>query len=275
MGMIHSGYATFFCLASEMSVRCLLMAANYPGTRYELRGCVNDAENLSDFFMSSGAVYADHITILREPKKAQILSSLEKLVATTHSETIDRVFISFSGHGTTTKDMNGDEEDGYDEALVPVDHARNGLVSDDVLCELIGRINERTKVSVLFDCCHSGTALDLPFRFIACKRTEPCFVGSAKKCHPNTIMISGCKDAQTSADSYDKDRCEFSGAMTSSILDVLAIEPSIGSDAFALVTAMRVVLKERGMSQIPQLCASRSSDDHAVPSFLPPVEIAC
>ena len=258
--------------AIEMSVRCLLLAANYPGTRHELRGCVNDAENLSEFLVQSGCASQDHIKLVCEPTRSDIIDSIGELASESTDKGIDRVFISFSGHGSSLRDTNGDEEDGWDEALVPVDYARNGLVSDDDLCELFSQFSSNTKISVLFDCCHSGTALDLPFRFVGCTQTSACNAAGSK-CHANTVMISGCKDAQTSADAYDKDRCEFSGAMTSAMLDVLKLEPTVGSDAFALVTAMRVLLKERGMSQIPQLCSSQSSDQCSVPEFLPPTSL--
>ena len=37
-----------------------------------------------------------------------------------------------SGHGGQTKDLDGDEEDGYDEVIYPVDFQTNGHIVDDV-----------------------------------------------------------------------------------------------------------------------------------------------
>lgn len=250
-----------------MTTRCLLMAANYVGTNHALQGCINDAENLSEFLVQSGFVDQKHITLIKEPKHAQILDGIKSLAEESNEKYISHIFVSYSGHGTYMQDTNGDEVDGQDEALVPVDFRTAGMVSDDDLCEVFAQINPSTRVSVLLDCCHSGTALDLPFKFVGSEMSSPC--GSGSRCHPKTVMISGCKDAQTSADAYDQQRKEYSGAMTSSLLDVLKVEPTIGCDAFALVAAMRVLLKERNMSQIPQLCASQCADDCPNPRFLP------
>ena len=37
-----------------------------------------------------------------------------------------------SGHGGLTKDLDGDEESGYDEVIYPVDFKQNGHIVDDV-----------------------------------------------------------------------------------------------------------------------------------------------
>lgn len=37
-----------------------------------------------------------------------------------------------SGHGGLTKDLDGDEESGYDEVIYPVDFKQNGQIIDDV-----------------------------------------------------------------------------------------------------------------------------------------------
>lgn len=47
-----------------------------------------------------------------------------------------RFFFHFSGHGGRVKDSDGDEDDGYDETIYPVDHDRyqgdSGQIVDDV-----------------------------------------------------------------------------------------------------------------------------------------------
>lgn len=44
----------------------------------------------------------------------------------------NRYFFHFSGHGGRMKDYDGDEDDGYDETIYPVDHATYGQIVDDV-----------------------------------------------------------------------------------------------------------------------------------------------
>jgi len=72
----------------------------------------------------------------------------------------DRALIYFSGHGTQIKDLNGDEDDGLDEALVPYDAQLgndDSLLSDDVFNTLLNKIPAGETI-VLIDSCHSGTA---------------------------------------------------------------------------------------------------------------------
>ena len=65
-------------------------------------------------------------------------------------------------------DTSGDEDDGYDETLIPVDYKRSGQILDDTLCdELVKKMQKGVLATSLMDCCHSGTVLDLPYRFTA------------------------------------------------------------------------------------------------------------
>ena len=74
---------------------------------------------------------------------------------------------SYSGHGTKIRDDDrNEEEDGYDEALVPLDYQSKGMVRDDDLYEiLIADLADGVHMVSLMDCCHSGTILDLPYIF--------------------------------------------------------------------------------------------------------------
>ena len=70
------------------------------------------------------------------------------------------------GHGTKVRDESGDEEDGYDEALCPLDYNDSGLlVDDDLFAILIEPMQQGVHMVSLMDCCHSGTILDLPYIF--------------------------------------------------------------------------------------------------------------
>jgi len=76
--------------------------------------------------------------------------------------------LSYSGHGTKLRDDDfGEEDDGHDEALVPVDYQETGqMIRDDDLYEiLIEDLADGVHMVSLMDCCHSGTILDLPYIF--------------------------------------------------------------------------------------------------------------
>jgi hypothetical protein len=79
-----------------------------------------------------------------------------------------RFFFHFSGLGGRVKDASGDEDDGYDETIYPVDFEKyegeSGQIIDDLIHETMVRpLCEGCRLTCIFDSCHSGTALDLPF----------------------------------------------------------------------------------------------------------------
>jgi hypothetical protein len=124
------------------------------------------------------------------PTKQNILNAFERI--TQYSQPGDVVFLHYSGHGSRVPDQDGDEEDGYgkskqafsghrlslawtltmpllaDETLVPVDFQRAGQIrDDDILKTLVKPLKAGVTMTCLMDCCHSGTVLDLPYRFTA------------------------------------------------------------------------------------------------------------
>eukprot|EP00548_Thalassiothrix_antarctica_P001388 CAMPEP_0194147066 /NCGR_PEP_ID=MMETSP0152-20130528/22502_1 /TAXON_ID=1049557 /ORGANISM="Thalassiothrix antarctica, Strain L6-D1" /LENGTH=329 /DNA_ID=CAMNT_0038847753 /DNA_START=90 /DNA_END=1079 /DNA_ORIENTATION=+ len=153
--------------------RAVMIGINYVGDDPgELRGCHNDVLNMKKYIMHVHGFEEDNITILMDdgehdsPTKENILEAYKKVIEET--EESDAIFLHYSGHGTKVKDRDGDEADGYDEALVPVDYQEEGLINDDdlydILCKPLAK--GATMVS-LMDCCHSGTILDLPYIFKA------------------------------------------------------------------------------------------------------------
>ena len=56
------------------------------------------------------------------------------------------------------KDDGNDEEDGYDETLIPLDYQSAGQIrDDDLLRTLVVPMGEGVFVTSIMDCCHSGT----------------------------------------------------------------------------------------------------------------------
>lgn len=100
------------------------------------------------------------------PTYENIIAAFRKLVAETEGG--DCAFFHYSGHGGRLKDDNDEEEDGYDETLIPVDYQSAGQIRDDtVFAELVGRMPEGSTLTCLMDCCHSGSVMDLPYTFKA------------------------------------------------------------------------------------------------------------
>ena len=54
------------------------------------------------------------------------------------------------------------------QTLIPLDFKRAGqIIDDDLYKRLVLRMSKDVTVVVLMDCCHSGTALDLPYEINA------------------------------------------------------------------------------------------------------------
>lgn len=119
-----------------------------------LDGCVADARLWARSLGSLGFEIRklhDH-----EATRGAILAEIERLVRDARAG--DTVVFQFSGHGSQVEDFSGDEEgDDFDEALVPHDVERVGLVLDDELGALYDLVADGVNLTLFMDCCHSGT----------------------------------------------------------------------------------------------------------------------
>lgn len=157
---------------SNGTKRAILVGINYVGQKGELSGCHNDVGNIQDYLVKNQGFQQENITVLMDdgtqqsPTYDNIIAAFRKLVSETESG--DCAFFHYSGHGGRLEDDDGDEDDGYDETLIPVDYQSAGQIRDDlVFSELVGRMPEGSTLTCLMDCCHSGSVLDLPYTFMA------------------------------------------------------------------------------------------------------------
>ena len=60
--------------------------------------------------------------------------------------------------------MDGDEDDGFDEVIYPVDYQRAGhIVDDEIHYRVVRPLRPGVRLTAIFDSCHSATAMDLPY----------------------------------------------------------------------------------------------------------------
>ncbi|WWC58303.1 metacaspase-1 [Kwoniella dejecticola CBS 10117] len=151
--------------------KALCIGINYIGTSQALAGCINDAHNVQKFLIERYHYKAEDIVMLTDdarnprqiPTRANILQACQWL--TQGAQPNDALFFHYSGHGGQTKDLDGDEDDGYDEVIYPLDHQRAGHIVDDE-CEhhlLVRPLPAGCRLTAIFDSCHSGSCLDLPY----------------------------------------------------------------------------------------------------------------
>ncbi|KAL4814715.1 caspase domain-containing protein [Aspergillus spinulosporus] len=150
--------------------RALLIGINYFGQPNQLQGCINDVTNVSTFLAERYGYRREDMVILTDdqknpkslPTKANILRAMQWLVNGAVAN--DSLFIHFSGHGGRTPDLDGDEDDGFDDVIYPVDYRVAGHIVDDEMHDIMVRpLQPGVRLTAVFDSCHSGTALDLPY----------------------------------------------------------------------------------------------------------------
>ncbi|KJZ75860.1 Metacaspase-1A [Hirsutella minnesotensis 3608] len=150
--------------------KALLIGINYFGQNGELRGCINDVHNVSNFLCERYNYKREDMVILTDdqsnpvmrPTKENIIRAMGWLVR--DAQPNDALFLHYSGHGGQTEDLDGDEDDGFDEVIYPVDHEQNGHIVDDYIHALVVKpLQPGVRLTAIFDSCHSATAMDLPY----------------------------------------------------------------------------------------------------------------
>jgi hypothetical protein len=233
---------------------------NYTGTRSALQGCINDALNIQGVLRSK---YGFDVTLMtdntaRRPTQSNIITAIHELVRASQEQDVEEIFVSYSGHGSWIRDYNGDEVDGRDEVIVPLDYERTGFLSDDIINQAPKGARSDCRVVALFDSCHSGSVLDLQYRFNVPGRLI--VENRSRNVTQDMVCISGCTDSTTSADAYIQSARRFQGAMTTAFLAVLA-KHKYSVSCFDLLSGIQAYVRAQGHRQVPQLSTSRMIDD--------------
>eukprot|EP00929_Paragymnodinium_shiwhaense_P012660 TRINITY_DN12011_c0_g1_i1.p1 TRINITY_DN12011_c0_g1~~TRINITY_DN12011_c0_g1_i1.p1 ORF type:complete len:600 (-),score=68.50 TRINITY_DN12011_c0_g1_i1:133-1932(-) len=128
---------------------------------------------------------------------ADVLHVLSSVIATLRKG--DEFFFFFSGHGYgKVTDYNGDELNGYDEALLM---PNDDLLVDDAFYARLLKIPRGVKVSLVVDACHSEGFSDLPFNYDPDARTW-CTDTAETKALPQAdiVYLASSHNSQTSVD---------------------------------------------------------------------------
>ena len=118
-----------------------------------------DAERMAEAFKSKCQL--DEVLVLTNEQATY--GNIEKAIfhdLVAHTQPGDTVFIFFSGHGGRCADQNGDEDDGYDEYLVPHDGILGKpetMILDDTFARWLQELSGR-EVALVMDNCYSGGA---------------------------------------------------------------------------------------------------------------------
>jgi hypothetical protein len=210
-----------------MTWYAVIAGTNYEGTSAQLAGCLNDADTNAALHRDLGA----QVAVLKGPEasKAAILATFAGALAEAGPD--DGVELDWSGHGTNARDRDGDETDRLDEAIVPDDYQRSGVILDDQLYELAASaFAQGVRVVFKLDSCYSGKFHRLVFnvddqgvmvatRFLppgwlpAEIRPDPAAPRAPRaKARPGALAFSACRESQL-AQEYPVDG-KVQGAMT-------------------------------------------------------------
>jgi hypothetical protein len=148
-----------------MTRRALLIGVNaYPnlGAQYQLYGCVNDVRAMASILGGNFGFAEQDVEIVLDEHATRegITSAMQRLVERTVAD--DVVVIQYSGHGSQARAGGTEEGDLLNETIVPHDSGRgsgaNRDITDDEIFAWLRTLTEKTRyVTLVFDCCHSGT----------------------------------------------------------------------------------------------------------------------
>lgn len=138
-----------------MKKRALIVGINYEGSSYQLRGCINDANNVQSLLVARG--FEVELLLEKQATTQNILQSLRQLVQ--GAEPGDVLVFHYSGHGSQMPSSL--EDDKMDEIICPVDlNWIDKVITDNELKDIFNPVPNGVNVTVILDCCHSGTGLD-------------------------------------------------------------------------------------------------------------------
>ncbi|CAN6991714.1 unnamed protein product [Brassica oleracea var. botrytis] len=142
----------------------VLVGCNYPNTKNELHGCVNDVLAMKETLLTRFGFKQEDMEVLTDepdskikPTGANIKAALRRMVdkAQTGSENV--LFFHYSGHGTRIPSVKPARPFKKDEAIVPCDF---NLITDVDFRELVNQLPEGTSFTMISDSCHSGGFID-------------------------------------------------------------------------------------------------------------------
>ncbi|XVF49474.1 hypothetical protein PTKIN_Ptkin04bG0015600 [Pterospermum kingtungense] len=238
--------------------RAVICGVSYKNTRYELKGCVNDAKCMKFLLVNRFKFPESSIITLTEeetdpykrPTKSNIRMALYWLVQ--GCQPGDSLVFHYSGHGSQKRNYTGDEVDGYDETLCPSDFESQGMIIDDEINATIVRpLPPGVKLHAIIDSCHSGTVLDLPFLCRMDRQGRYVWEDHRPRSGMwkgtnggEVISFSGCDDDQTAADTSALSRITSTGAMTYAFIQ--AIERGHATTYGNMLNAMRSTIRNKG-----------------------------
>ena len=247
----------------------------------KLRGCENDVKLIADVLRDRFAFTDEEMRILlsREATRDGIITAFKEWLIE-KPKPGDAVIFYFSGHGSQVVDESGDEADGWDELLCPVDLKPTAdrtqymnPILDDELSELLRQI-QTNNVTVILDSCHSGTGtkslidagLTLPKMIerdlvlvpqkVPTRRMTRRDSTAVEQANENHVLISGSAAEEVSLDamwesSTSAPNFYYAGVLTKNLVETLR-HATAETHYTDVMTSVKKSVRKRSQ-QTPQL----------------------
>ena len=251
-----------------MKNKALLVGINqYPDPRNELRGCINDINDMFNFVTQINPVYQkEQVKTLtnRQATKKGIVENLNWLLS--DLQVGDQILFHYSGHGAQMPTQHPAlEKDGHDEIICPFDFdwTAGTTLRDKEFAEIFKPIPNGVHFVWISDSCHaedlSRDPMDQSNRYRFINRPAnliPSIDASSSASSTSSILaplngalLSACASDQVSADAYIDNR--FNGAFTHYLLKNLKAHAK-QVPMNELIKLVNKDLAKNGYEQAPQ-----------------------
>jgi hypothetical protein len=271
-----------------MKKRALIVGINYVGSGHDLRGCINDADNMLAMLQQQGFL---DIVVLKEAAATTVGIKLALQNLVNGADAGDVLVFHYSGHGSQLPSKS--QPSGYEEIICPYDlDWKNNIVTDAYIKYVFSSCPTGTNTTLILDCCYSGETevkdapvvgvpissvisngtgsvtvvsqtgsdtvtvnsrfLSPPVDIAALIKNEgmtPVLFSTARNINATAIMISACGSNQTSADAYIGG--VYQGAGTYSLIATVAAK-TVSSYRDINIGMLDYMVKN-GFTQRPEL----------------------
>ena len=250
-----------------MKNKALLVGINdYPLPGNDLRGCINDLEDMGHFIAEKNKVYAwENIRTItdRNATRQGILTQLDWLLEGVSAG--DQLLFQYSGHGAQQPTMHPAlEKDGLDEIICPYDFNETAAtaISDKEFAQRFATIPQGVHFVWISDSCHAAdlsrdhnVTNDLATVQYRNFKTAQAPILNAIKNEPKAsrlqgALLSGCASHQLSADAFINNR--FNGAFTHYLIKNLNLY-GYNTSMQQIIQYVNQDLAENGYDQNPKI----------------------
>lgn len=143
-----------------MANKAVLCGINNYETQTDLRGCINDVNNMHQLLTQIFGFEPSQIHKLTDNQVTKTVIKNEWLWLLEDARPGDYLVFHFSGHGSYVPDDNKEEPDPYDEITCLYDMNFDNpetFLRDDEWDKMTQQIPQKVQMTLIMDNCHSGT----------------------------------------------------------------------------------------------------------------------